>query len=427
MTEPKKALRLITARAVVREMTVAEAHDPSIIARTASWMPQITNGEPTKMLVEAWMVHEGTNDNGLRFRAVDMEPAAKKLASPNLLPMDWNHSAVLPQYEWEPQVPKAIGVWYAAEAKVDPAARNGAGAIGIFLKGVVWAWAFPEQTKEMLAMQEAKGYVPFSMAALTPKVEYGQDADGRYEMAIEPIFMTLSALNIPGADPDAIGTVQLPLDTSDTGKTAARRVASNQEVVMEKTKEQWEAQISAMEAEKTALADKLAAIVADKAGADAEIVSLKAQAEELSTKLAAEVARADDASVKMDALKAEFDAAQTAAAALKTDLDAATAKLAEIDAEQAKVAQAATFAKRFETLPDSYKTAFEKRSEEERNRFQGKWASATDAEWDEFRKDVLLVVGETRMSYLKLSRQEGNLPGGWSESAEAHLKSLLKK
>jgi predicted nucleic acid-binding Zn-ribbon protein len=409
-------------------MTPAEAHDPSIITRVAAWMPQITDGEPTKLLVEAWMVHEGKNDNGLVFRAIDLEPAAKRITMPNLLPMDWNHSAVLPQYEWEPQVPKAIGVWYSAEAKVDPAAKNGAGAFGIFVKGVVWAWAFPEQTKEMLAMQEAKGYVPFSMAALTPRVEYGEDAGGRYEMAIEPIFMTLSALNVPGADPDAIGTVTMPLDDSTSGKTAARRVASNQEARnMDKTKEQYEAQISALEAEKTALAEKLASAVAEKAAVDAEVASLKGTVEGLTAKVAAETSRADDASVKMDALKAEFDAMQTAAAAMKSELDAATAQLATIEAEKTKTAQAETFKKRFASLPESYRAAFEKRSEEERGRFEAKWSTAAETEWDEFRKDVMLVVGEPRLSYLKLSRTEGNLPGGWSESAEAHLKSLLKK
>jgi chromosome segregation ATPase len=128
----------------------------------------------------------------------------------------------------------------------------------------------------------------------------------------------------------------------------------------------------------------------------------------------------------MDALKTEFETAKANAEALNTELETAKAKLTEIEDERAKVAQAETFKKRFETLPEAYRAAFAKRSEDERNRFEAKWAAAAEAEWEEFRKDVLLVVGETRVSYLNLSRKEGPLPGGWSESAEAHLKSLLK-
>lgn len=201
-------VRFLTARATVQVLSEAELS--SEIA-TAAWMPKVTDGEPTKLQVTAWLAHEGINSNRLAFRAEDLKPAADKIAPPNLLPMDWNHSAVVDQYDYESGTwaPKAIGVWYAAEAKWNPDAKEGKGAMGIEAKGMVWAWAFPKQSTEMLAMQQANGYVEFSMACIPEATQSAQNEQGAYEIAIGPVFFTLSALTVSAADKDAVGMVDI--------------------------------------------------------------------------------------------------------------------------------------------------------------------------------------------------------------------------
>ena len=207
------AVRIITAQATVTTVDATLERDVELqkAMQVASWMPMVTEGEPTKLLITSWLAHEGINNNRLGFRADDLAAAAAKIVPPNVLPMDWNHSAIFQQYD----IPKAIGVWYAAEAKWNPAAKNGAGAQGIEARGVVWAWAFPEQATEMLAMQQAREYVEFSMACIPTRSETGQDEEGYYEMAIEPVFFTLSALNVldvTDIDPGLVDDVDSPED-----------------------------------------------------------------------------------------------------------------------------------------------------------------------------------------------------------------------
>lgn len=562
----QEQVRFITARATVHEMTDAEQHDPDVelAIRSAAYMPMVTKGEPTKLLVTAWMVHEGKNNNGLVFRAEDLEPAAKRMTSPNLLPMDWNHSAVIAKEG----VPKAIGVWYAAEAKRNEEAYEGRGAMGIEAKGIVWAWAFPNYASEMLDMQRERGYVEFSMACIPTKVESGRDQNGTFEVAIEPVFFTLSALNVPPGDPDAKGQVDnvaaseekedwweleaaelawadgdlevmasaevlsgakqgkktnfpkpgqdkevslrnsqwklYPLSEAQDLKEnwpeiwkrggnirgndqfrrltpVARRggkVTSASEEYAVRLREAWVArhledhQLAGVIAQVKWLAvgsrglDHMRAVINEakervkarratrteeesmddqtntaalEAALEANAV-LKAEIElagrakeeqaakvaELQASLAALTVRAEEAELKRDALQAELLAATTEMASMAETLNAANEQLARIAAEQEKLEVENRWQARFSELPDSYRAAFAKRSDDEQARFVARWSVASDEVWADFKADLLVAFGDTKLSYLRLSESEGALPSGSAMDLGAKVSALIK-
>lgn len=574
---PQEQISIITARAAVRLMDATSEADPVLAqmlsTKTAAWMPMVTDGEPTKLLVTAWLAHEGINNNRLAFRAQDLAPAAAKIAVPNILPMDWNHSAVVPQAE----VPKAIGAWYAAEAKWNPEAKNGEGALGIEARGVVWAWAFREQATAMLAMQQANGYVEFSMACVHADAEYGSDADGHYTIAIEPVFFTLSALDVPPADVDAKGLVGLhesadepemalqaaaaeaPHDDDDapdgqydpedeameraTVWTMAKEKATNfpgpgddkavslrnsqwplfpvneaqdlkdnwpeiwrrggnirgnsqfaklapvarrggkattaAEEYAVRLREAWVARhkgdfqlagvvaqvkwlavgsrgidhmrsvlTEAKERVKARRASKIKEEAMDgnenemsKAALEAALEAnavLKAELEksteahtaavaELTAQLEALTARAEQAELKGEALSAELAAAVETAVAMKAELETAQAKLAEIAAEQAAIETANRWTARFAELPEAYRAALAKRSEEEQARFVERWSAASDEAWSEYKSDMLVGFADIKVSYLSLSASEGKLPtGGDVPSLGERVSSLIK-
>jgi len=566
-------VRFITARATVQELTPGDTEEARVAQamKTSMFMPMVTDGEPTKLLVTAWMVHEGKNNNNLVFRVEDLAPAAEKLAAPNFLPMDWNHSAVVPQ----DGVSKAIGVWYAAEAKQDDAAYEGRGALGIEAKGVVWAWAFPEYAEEMLRIQREKGYIEFSMACIPTNVERGRDQNGAYEIAIEPVFFTLSALNVPPGDPDAKGLIEnmdqmpeqkrprewwewdaasldeeqwsdsdleqasatevlsgakkgktnfptpgedkavslrnsqwklFPLDeatdlkenwpeiwrrggnirgndqfrrlapvarrggktTTATEEYAVRlreawvarhyedfqlagvvaqvkwlavgsRGLDHMRSVLNEAKERVRARRATRTEEETMENQNDMSQAALEAALEANAVlktelDLAAQAKvehqaklaELDASVAALTARAEEAELKRDALQAELATAAEQMAAMVTELETANASLAQIAAEQEKLAIEQRWSARFAELPESYRAAFAKRNDEEQARFVARWSTASDESWMEFKSDLFVGFADTKISYLKLSEEEGALPAGSVTELSAKVSALIK-
>jgi hypothetical protein len=562
------SVRFFVARASVEEMTETDSEIPAIaqVIKQAGFIPLKTSGEPTKLLVTSWMVHEGKNNNNLVFRAEDFASAAERISAPNILPMDWNHSAVL----HKEGVPKAIGVWYSAEAKFDEAAYEGRGAHGILAKGIVWAWAFPEYAQEMLEQQRQRGYIEFSMACIPNQVERGRDQNGPYEVAIEPVFFTLSALDMPPGDPDAKGMIEnadalrepekewweqeypemaaadghleleaavqvlsgaakektnfpkpgdnkqvslrssqwnvFPLreaqDLKDNwpeiwkrggnvrGNDQFRRLApvarrggkvttateeyavrlreawvarhyedyqlpgvvaqvkwlavgsrglDHMRSVLNEAKERVKARRAARTEEETMENDKDMSQAALEAALEANSV-LKAELEnaatakaeygtrmaELEGALAALTARAEEAELKRDALQAELSAAAQQLAGVSAELETANGKLADIAAEQEKVAVEHRWASRFAELPESYRAAFAKRSEDEQARFKSRWATASDEVWGEFKSDLIVGFADAKISYLKLSQEEGVLPNGSAIETGAKISALLK-
>jgi hypothetical protein len=547
-------VRIVTARAIVQPMSGDERLSKAQEVRAASWMPMVTDGEPTKLMVTAWLAHEGRNNNGQSFRAEDLAAAAAKIASPNLLPMDWNHGAVLP---WS-EDPKAIGVWYSAEAKQDPDAKNGEGALGIEAKGIVWAWAFQEQAQEMLAMQAARGYCEFSMACIPKSVELHIDDSGYNEVMIEPVFFTLSALNVPPADPDAKGAVEMSgeeeeiaaaqsydlataslqydLEATVASEMAARAgsttdfpthgdtmavglktsqwavfpVAEAQALRTEypeiwqmagnvrgneqfrrlapvaqrggavktateefavRVREAWVARhhedshlpgvvaqvkwlavgSQGIEHMRSVLSEAKALVTARRAqrtkeaGVDntetqtaalevtleaneqlrAQIETANAAVEQATmaqanaeAALAAATARADEASLRGEALQAELALATEQLTAVTAQLETATAQLAEIAAAQEAQERTARWASRFDALPETYRTAFARRTVEEQERFTSRWSVASDEDWAEFTGDLLVGFTDVKLSYLQLTKDEGKLPVGTDGAAD---------
>jgi hypothetical protein len=590
---PPDQIRFITARATVQEMTEVEQKDTRVAQaiRSAMHVPMVRDGEPTKLLVTSWMVHEGKNNNNLVFRAEDLDAAAKKMTAPNLLPMDWNHSAVVPQEG----IPKAIGVWYAAEAKMDDEAYEGRGAMGIEAKGIVWAWAYPEYAEEMLRLQRDRGYVEFSMACIPTDVERGRDQNGPYEIAIEPVFFTLSALNLPPGDPDAKGVIEnahelpvpkdsmperygparpydkeygelaeaalecLKASSEDESATAdgdleiaavatvlsgakgkptdfpkagdnkavslrnsqwklfplqeaadlkdnwpeiwrrggnirgnaqfrrlspvAKRggnvttaseeyavrlreawVARHHEdfqlagvvaqvkwlavgsrgldhmrSVLNEAKERVKARRAARKEEEhmenkddlpqVALEAALEANSVLKAELDQAregLAGVTAKLAELEASLTQLTARAEDAELQRDALQAELAEAAEALTNSTAALQASQEQLAAIAAEQDKLATKHRWEARFAELPESYRAAFAKRGDEEQARFTARWSAASDEAWAEFKSDLFVGFADAKLSYLKLSENEGVLPVGSDMDLGAKVSALIK-
>src|SRR3954465_6897564 len=116
-------LRLIRCAAKIVE-TDADPAEIALVAQaveTSGQPPLLTNGKPTIMRLVVWMAHEGINLNRQSFLADDLGPAADAIRLPNVLPMDWNHSA----FRSMSMDDKAIGVWYTAEKRWDPEAKAG--------------------------------------------------------------------------------------------------------------------------------------------------------------------------------------------------------------------------------------------------------------------------------------------------------------
>ena len=426
--EQRKNLRVVTARATVRPLVETD----DIKMAMDGILPRITDGEPTKLLVTAWMVHEGINNNRLMFRAEDLPIAAAKIKAPNFLPMDWNHAAVFGS--WDPQKePPALGVWYEAEAKMDPAALEGKGALGIEVKGIVWAWAFPEKATEMLAMQAVQGYIEFSMACVPESFLPRIDGAGKwFDEAVNPVFFTLSALSVTPGDPDAKGTVTNvdDLSTSSSAATVAPKVleltqaqkyqlAAALKLALSQPQEATMDE-KALEAFNTAVKAAQDAAAAEKGlreAAEAKAV------EALTAKTAADEATQAE-KLKADALTIELAKAVEAAAAVAAELETVKAKLVTFEAAEAARVQTARWTARMAELPESYRTALSALTAEEQTQFEARWVAAEDAVWAAFTQDLKVAFSTTRVSYL--SRSTAAIPAVVPNELRSQAAALLK-
>lgn len=430
--EQRKNLRVLTARATVRPLVETD----DIKAAMDGILPRITEGEPTKLLVTAWMVHEGVNNNRLMFRAEDLPGAAAKIKAPNFLPMDWNHAAVFGS--WDPQKePPALGVWYEAEAKMDPAALDGKGALGIEAKGIVWAWAFPEKATEMLAMQAVQGYIEFSMACVPESFVSRLDEAGKwYDEAVNPVFFTLSALSVTPGDPDAKGSVtnleELAKDPVNS-LTAAAVTPKVLELTQEQKYQLAAALKLALSQPKEATMDEKALEAfntAVKAAQDAAAAEkgLREAAEALTVEAVNAKTAAEEATqaekLKADALAIELAKAVETSAALSTELETVKASLATFEAAEAERVQAARWTARMAELPESYRTALSALSAEEQSQFEARWTSAEDSVWAAFTQDLKVAFSTTRVSYL--SRSTAAIPAVVPNELRSQAAALLK-
>lgn len=435
-----------TASVQQDELTDAEKLLVANVTDRAS-VPLINSeGKPTVMKVVAWMVHEGVNQNRQGFVKSELEALAPSLFhAPNFGVMDWNHSAVALFSD----DPKVIGIWYNATFAFDQAAQKW----GILATGMMFSWLFPEQANSLLADQERLGNMRFSMACIAPAQESAQDANGPYTILHNPVFFTVSALDVRPADPAALGEgSEDPAVSVDTIRQRLVAVAHStpwQKLQAAQQKpaspkgermdpEVLESLISAKvkaEADLAALVEKYNAEVASEveektAGLTSDIAAAKAKIAELE----AEVTASKELSVKFAELETVRDALVTekdAAVAKVTELEAKVAELQAIAdrvaAAEAEAAKAETLKARLELLPAAYRTAHEAREAEKKTAIEQRWSAMSDEEFAAVVEDIAGVVGMTdmRVSFLDRSNAEGVIPAAGSDK-EHNISRFLR-
>lgn len=432
---PAENLRIITAYGSIQATTdgLTPTEQALIAAETArldtaGGPPMLTNGAPTIMRIVAWLGHEGKNDNDLAFVADELGPAADRIREPNFLLMDFNHSAVLP-FSFDQ---KAIGVWYRAEKRWDPKAKNGQGAYGILAFGIMWAWAFPDYANNMLADQEREGVLKFSMACLPETVEFARDQDGPFEIAHNPVFLTLSALDVTPADKDALGlgkegsddpqleqqlTTKLIAASHDEPEARTPLPALAAQALTEDQMDELQKEINTLKEQLAAAVSRIDALTA----AETEVKTLTAEVESLKSQLT-------EVETTKDALVAEAQQLRESADQLNTELTAAREQLDAVAAKEAAEAKTARYATRLAELPESYVAALEKRTADEQAAFERKWTDASDEDFADFKKEIEFAFSNLRVSYVDISRREGRLPvGGGSQDDISDMLSSIKR
>lgn len=408
----------------------------SVAMDTASAPAVMTEGKPTIMLVEAWMLHEGKNLNGDVFRADDLEMIAAQVTEPNFLPMDWNHST-----RWgEGQV---VGVWYSAAKEYNPKARDGKGAWGVKARGMLWAWAYPDKATSLLADMERDGFAAFSMMCIANEMQFGRDAEGYYNTLIEPVMYALSALSVPPGDPDANGVAveggagEVLTDKMDERVRRWQAAAvelfapfatatlTTQGATMDL--KELETLVAELRAANEALTTEKAQLETEKAAAETALAEIEKSLDEAVEEAAAAVAdAATDTSATPEELQVALEALKQSHAELEAQRDAEIAKNAELTAklqEHEAAAQESAFAEtreaRFNQLPKEYRDVLAKRGEDVVIAFKERWAKATEDSWETFKDDIALANPSLRMSYRQMSEAEGGALPGTGEGAES--------
>ena len=390
-----------------------------------------SNGKPTVMRVVAWMCHEGVNDNRQMFVKEELETAAKDLfKAPHFGVMDFNHSAVLP---WSEE-PKVIGLWYKAEFAFDTKAKKW----GILATGMLWSWLFPDHADKLLADQARRGYMRFSMAAIAGSHEYITAEDGKPATIIHnPVFCTVSALDVPPADPDAKGMGSEDGDEDDDQKLKNTLVAmaashpwagdvstivtskkqgermNDTEIIQQLTEDRVRAE--------TALQDLVNTTTAEKAGFEAKIAELTAKIAELET-------THEELTMARTALAQDRE---TLAAKVE-ELTAQITELADfkagVEAAQAAAEQTARLASRIADLPENVRLIHARKTDEARLRVEKKWMGMSDEEWKVYLVEELLGYNpdKTVISYLDRSSRLPDVAGTDETDFSSIARSLLR-
>jgi hypothetical protein len=488
--------RLVPARAT---FSLGDDDDRVRLAqfKTAGF-PAVTDGLPTILRATAWLAHEGENKNGLIFLREELPAAAAKIAEPNFLIMDFNHSSMIRNDH-----PKAIGLWYKATVAFDRHARGVSGQEpglwGVMLQGISWAWAFPDYAQALLGEQDRMGAVRFSMGCLPTTSEFVTGADGKQkEIAHNPIFFALSALNVPQADPDAWGfmtdntnamtetatntllsdpaapaapaapgasstpgglvvlntaTASSANCTTTGGTFLQPTIAGASWVYVPTTTVTTTPYIFATTPSEKTMADTVdvSALTAKVAELAAENETLKAELVEAKKAAETHEATAKQAAVDLDAEKTKLAELETVRDVTKGELAASIDLVQKYEAEiaafrtereaaeraQTEAAKAAKLAERIAGLPETYRSAHEKKDAEPKARVEAKWADMNDEQWESYKTEELLIglagagEGRTAGMYLRKSREEGTLPVGAagpdSTSRMARIRALLDK
>lgn len=454
--------RLLVVRAQAQAVGELCTEDRTALATVTAKRPgPVTDGQPTVMRLVAWMCHEGINRNRDGFVAEELKQAAAKISPKTPLVLDWNHAGVLGGEG------RVIGVWTRADYAFDTKANDGKGAWGILAEGVMFAWAFPSLATEMMAAQQRNGSIDFSMACIPTSVEMGRDENGPFALLHNPVFFTLSALDVAPGDPSAIGIGVEGDNADDVGarlrkmltdepmyEPAARKPAMARgqldkavlkaaiaEVLAERTKEETMA-----DAQKPTLAltqletttDNKITVIATMTLAEGEVETAQLVIEPVQVvakrdpdqdgdddtndpedkkdkkKKAELAARVTELETLLAAANTELARLTEENAALTASLETANARIAEFESAQAQAAAAERLAQRLAQLPDTYLAAHQALEETKRAEVEARWAALSDEQWAEKLEDITRVapVAPRTASYRERSEREGRLLTG---------------
>ncbi len=400
------------------------------------------DGRPTVLKIVMWMCHaDSVNLNGDSFVGEELKAQAPALfREPNFGVMDWNHAAV---FSWNDD-PKLMGVWYKADWAFDKQAADGKGAWGLLVTGMMFAWLFPEQTDALVAEQVRSGSIKGSMACIPKSVEFGDVGGQRAAILHNPVFFTHSLLDVPPADPSALGRASEDPDTTvDTLRVELMGVEDVQTQLAALKAELHEALARVAAKEEVMTPEQIAALEQAKATLETQVAELAAKVAELEAELAKKAPpkdkekededvppflkkKAEELETEINTLKTTLAELETSRAALAADLEtvraeaaAHVAKIAELqaivdaaEAAKATEAKAARLVARKTELPESFIKAHEAREEATRTDVEAGWAEMDDEKW-EFHKSQVLLFGFTaaggKAGYVSRSKQEGVL------------------
>lgn len=444
-------LRVFTGSAKIIGTETLDAAEQTVIAKVTETAgpPKITEGKPTILRVVAWMAHEGPNYNRQGFVKEELQALAPTLfRAPNFGVMDFNHSAVLPDFLANGH-PKVLGVWYKSEFAFDAAAKEGAGAWGIVVTGMMFAWAFPEHANQMLGEQSRSGKLSFSMACVPGVIEERVDSMGPWDVLHNPVFFTVSALDIKPADGDALGEgSENPAVSEDmlregvfgTAATAAWTdipswlkqqvaIAAKQGETME-ILEQLKAEKAAALVKIEELSTQGATQVASITTLEAKVLALESKIAELETANAGFTTKIAELETARTAVAAELVTTAARVAELEGQLKTAADQLAAVEAEKAAKAKSERLAGRIAALPASFQAAHAKKEVETRSRVETKWAEMDDATWTQYVAEELLGYTTVVASYKARSEAEGTVIAADVEDGEsfgARAARLIKR
>lgn len=339
---------------------------------SAARVPPIVNGRPRMLHLDAWIVHEGGNDNGHFFIASDLKKAVdqrKLFEAPYGGVIDFNHDLT------------PIGYWYAAEYQFDSEAEK----YGIKAKGAIWAWLFPEKTDKILAQQEKNGRVDFSMSLLTPEDKMTRfiDAAGRKWTAVhEPTFVAASALDRRPADLDATGTARdegAAMHDEGTLDLAASNENFEEDLKMDELKTllaDLKADVSedAITAIVAAVEPVVRSIRDDLDARNTEVETLTSRAESAEAQVKTVEASLEEKALLIETLEAQKGELEAQVAELKTVVDA-------VEADKKAKAFEELKASRLEQVPEAMRSRVEALPEDKMQTMITAWANLSDEDW----------------------------------------------
>ena len=424
-----KDLRVLHCSAKLQPHNKLDAEESAVVANLKEAGPPLIDesGKPTILKVVAWMAHGNViNRNRDMFIKEELEAIAPTLfTAPNFGALDFDHSAVRP---WS-EDPKVLGVWYRTEYAFDQKADNGKGAWGILATGMMFAWAYPEFATTLLGEQARDDKVSFSMACIPGGTEFRTDEDGSYAVLHNPIFFTLSALDVPPADPDALGNVS---EDPNVSNDQLRELVTSADKGARMDKE-LQAKLEADKAEALAKVEALQAMVTKHEAAEARVVELESKIAELST-LPAKVAELDtrvaELDLARDAAVKELETAKVRIVELETANIELTAKVAEYEAKAAAQTRQETLVARLAQLPKDFVELHASKDEEIRSKLEAKWVAMDDTAWIEYMQHELLgyIPGQHKVGFVRRSEAEGALrAAGSSEHGIAAMIASVKK